>query len=149
MPTSVGGGRGGSQVDPAAATVVRPAPALTQSRTFPATADQARTARRFLAASLNRCTPADDALICLSELVANAIRHSNSRRPGGTFTVRASAGHGRLRVEVEDQGGPWRPSQGPDGQGGRGLLVVDQLTTAWGISGNGTARVVWFEMDRR
>ena len=105
-------------------------------------------ARRFLAANLNGSAPTGDALICLSELVTNAIRHSNSRRPGGTFTVRASAGHGRLRVEIEDQGGPWRPRQGADGQGGRGLLVVDQLTTAWGISGNGTARVVWFEMGR-
>src|SRR5438552_11916124 len=101
--------RGGGPADLAVATAARPPPALTQSHTFPATADQARMARRFLAANLNGSAPTGDALICLSELVTNAIRHSNSRRPGGTFTVRASAGHGRLRVEVEAQGGPWRP----------------------------------------
>jgi len=124
-------------------------PPPTWSRTFQARPDRVPDARRFLAGILDGFPLASDALLCLSELVGNAVLHSNSRRPGGTFTVRASAGHGRLRVEVEDQGGPWRPSRGPDGQGGRGLLVVDQLTTAWGISGNGTARVVWFEMDRR
>src|SRR5262249_23432335 len=115
-------------------------PPPTWSRTFQARPDRVPAGRRFLGGILDGFPLASDALLCLSELVGNAVLHSNSRRPGGTFTVRASAGHGRLRVEVEDQGGPWRPSRGPDGQGGRGLLVVGPLTPAWGVSGNGTPR---------
>jgi serine/threonine-protein kinase RsbW len=92
---------------------------------------------------------ADDAVLCLSELASNAIRHSNSARPGGRFTVRIIPAPGRLRVEVQDQGGPWTPDPDSDGHGGRGLLVVDELTAAWGISGDGIrTRVVWFDIDR-
>lgn len=131
------------------AAVVRPAPALTQSRAFPATTDQARAARQFLAAVLHGCALADDALACLSELAANALMHSNSRNPGGTFTVRVGLHGGRLRVEVEDQGGVWQQGHHNDGQSGRGLLIVSQLATAWDISGDGaTSRTVWFEMTR-
>ena len=89
------------------------------------------------------------ALICLSELVTTAICHSNSARPGGTFTIRASLHDGSLRAEVEDQGGPWAHSPHSDGQSGRGLLIVSRLATTWGISGDGaSARVVWFTLDR-
>lgn len=79
---------------------------------------------------------ADDAILCLSELVTNAIVHSRSREPDGRFSVRVHLDHGRLRVEVSDQGGPWaRPAQ-TDERNGRGLLIVDQLAHAWGRDGN-------------
>lgn len=119
------------------------------SRTFPATADQARPARQFLAAILTDSPLTGDALICLSELVTNAICHSNSTQPGGTFTVRASLHTHSLRVEVQDQGGPWTRRHHNDGQGGRGLLIVSQLATTWDITGDGaTSRTVSFEMTR-
>ncbi len=38
----------------------------------------------------------------LSELATNAVVHSRSGQPGGTFTVRAELGAQRLRVEVRD-----------------------------------------------
>ena len=117
------------------------------SRTFPATADQVSKARHFLTSILDGAA-ADDAALCLSELATNAIQHSNSARPGGTFIVRITLTPGRARVEVHDQGGPWRPGHGSCGQSGRGLLVVVQLTAAWGISGSGaSARVIWFEIN--
>ncbi len=85
----------------------------------------------------------------MSELVTNAITHSHSSQPGGTFTVRAHLANHRLRVEVCDQGGPWNtPTRGSaDGQNGRGLLIVSRLATRWGCEGHSqTGWNVWFEI---
>lgn len=118
------------------------------SRTFPATADQVPQARRFLAALLDGSPSADDALICLGELACNALQHSRSGRPGGTFTVRATLTTATLRVAVEDEGGPWTPCPGPDDQHGRGLLIVSGLARAWGRTGGSSiGRTVWFIID--
>ena len=74
---------------------------------FPARLDQVREARRFLAAVLNGCPAADDAILCLSELAANSVLHSDSRKASGTFTVRAEVHEGDyVWIEVEGKGGP-------------------------------------------
>jgi anti-sigma regulatory factor (Ser/Thr protein kinase) len=125
------------------------APLLTWSRTFPAAPEQVREARRFLATVLAG-RDARDALLCLSELVTNAVVHSHSGQPGGTFTVRAQLDGQRLRVEVGDQGGPWHPSAlvSADVQNGRGLLIVGQLASRWGCKGHSHyGWTVWFELD--
>jgi serine/threonine-protein kinase RsbW len=125
------------------------APLTTWSRTFPALPEQVREARRFLAAVLAD-QDAPDALLCLSELVTNAVVHSHSSQPGGTFTVRAQLDGQRLRVEVGDQGGPWHPPARvtADEQNGRGLVIVGQLASRWGCEGHSrTGWTVWFELD--
>ena len=134
-----------------AVTQLRPSyPAICRSRTFPATPDQVREARRFLASVMGEQPATDAAVLCVSELVSNAILHSNSRRPGGTFTVRASIRMGLLRAEVEDGGGRWRPRRRRPGQHGRGLTIVGALATTWAVIGSGCGpRTVWFEMDCR
>jgi anti-sigma regulatory factor (Ser/Thr protein kinase) len=115
---------------------------------FPARADQAREARRFLSGLLDGSPAADDAILCLSELVTNAIVHSRSRQPGGIFTVRAEIHGGRLRVEVQDQGGPWTRPRPDDMQHGHGLHIISQLARAGGITGDSdTGWTVWFETD--
>jgi anti-sigma regulatory factor (Ser/Thr protein kinase) len=98
------------------------APLIGWSRSFPATPEQAGEARRFLTAILDG-HPADDAVLCLSELVTNATIHSRSRQPGGCLTVRVRRRDDHLRVEVCDQGGPWTETAHEDGQTGRGLLI--------------------------
>ena len=122
------------------------APPLAWSRAFPATPAQVSAARHFLAQILDGSPAAPDAVLCLSELVTNATVHSRSCMPGGQFTVRAEIHGGRLRVEVEDQGGPWtRPTPGGE-QHGHGLHIVSQLARAWGITGDSdTGWTVWFE----
>lgn len=130
-------------------TPTAPAPALARSRTFPATPACAREARRFLTATLRGSPVCDDAALCLSELVTNATLHSNSARPGGTFTVTIQVSAGYLRVEVRDGGGPWAqlPSSPADAHG-RGLLIVSQIARAWGRTGTSdTGWRVWFEID--
>ncbi len=124
----------------------------TLSRTFPAVPAQVGEARRFLAGLLDGRPAADDAVLCLSELVSNAVVHSHSGQPGGSFTVRAQLHGQRLRVEVCDQGGPWHsPGCGSaDEQNGRGLLIVGQLAARWGCEGHSQhGWTVWFELDIR
>ena len=123
------------------------APLIAWSRTFPAVPQQAREARRFLAEILDD-RPADDAILCLSELVANACLHSVSAQRGGRLAVRVQLHGAHLRVEVRDEGGPWAESQREDAQGGRGLLIVDRLASTWGRSGNAeTGWITWFELE--
>jgi anti-sigma regulatory factor (Ser/Thr protein kinase) len=118
------------------------------SRSFRATPDQVREGRQFLARILGDSPITGDALACLSELAANSVLHSNSRRPGGYFAIHASLYPGGLRVEVEDEGGAWEHRHGLDGQCGRGLAIVEALSSEWAISGDGTgARTVWFEIS--
>jgi anti-sigma regulatory factor (Ser/Thr protein kinase) len=119
---------------------------------FPADASQVGAARAFLSAIVAGCPAAADAVLCLSELCTNAIVHSRSREPGGSFTVRACLGYRRLRVEVTDQGGPWHsPGRAsPDQQNGRGLLIVGQVASRWGCEGHSRhGWTVWFECDLR
>jgi two-component sensor histidine kinase len=115
-------------------------------RSFRARPDQVREARQFLAQVLGDCPTATDALACLSELATNSVLYSNSRRRGGRFIVRASRRPAGLRVEVEDEGGPWEHPPGPNDQRGRGLAIVDALATDWSITGGGASRTVWFEI---
>src|SRR5262249_42658787 len=75
---------------------------------------------------------ADEVILCVSELAANAALHSRSGLPGGTFTVRARINPGdHAQIEVEDQGGPWTPG-GSDSEGHHGLAIVRALATDWG-----------------
>ena len=122
---------------------------LAWSRAFPASPEQVREARQFLAGVLDGGPAAGDAVLCLSELVTNATVHSRSHEPGGHFTVRAAIRGGRLRVEVHDEGGPWtQPMRSRDGQHGRGLLIVGQLAGDWGRSGDSaTGWTVWFTLN--
>ena len=123
------------------------APLLAWSRAFPATPAHVREARQFLAAILHG-RQADDAILCLSELVTNATVHSRSREPGGHFSVRVQSHDSHLRVEVCDQGGPWAQPAGTDEHNGRGLLIVDQMARDWGRTGDDQAGwTVWFEME--
>jgi serine/threonine-protein kinase RsbW len=123
-------------------------PLIAWSRGFPAVPEQVREARQFLATILDGRSAADDALLCLSELVTNAVVHSRSSEPAGQITVRAQLHGSYLRVQVTDQGGPWtaQPSD-PAGLHGRGLVILSRLADAWGRIGNPTVGwTVWFEM---
>jgi anti-sigma regulatory factor (Ser/Thr protein kinase) len=125
-----------------------PVQPLAWSRTFLATPMQVREARQFLTRVLDGRPAANDAALCLGEVAANATIHSRSR-DGGHFTVRVQIYGGRLRVEVQDEGGSWsRPVRRRDRQHGRGLLIVAALAHDWGRAGDSeTGWRVWFEMD--
>jgi serine/threonine-protein kinase RsbW len=92
---------------------------------------------------LHDCPAADDVILCASEFAANAAKRSNSRLPGGTFTVRIMISRGDfIRLEVHDNGGPWTPTIA-DTTGHHGLDIIQALATNWGINGDTTTRTAW------
>jgi hypothetical protein len=76
--------------------------------------------------------------------------HSDSRKAGGTFTVRAEVHpDDYIWVEVEDNGGPWNDHGHHDGRP-HGLDIVRALTTESGLDGDPiTGWVAWARIDLR
>ncbi|GAA3111575.1 ATP-binding protein [Streptosporangium carneum] len=95
----------------------------------------------------------DDALLLVTELVTNAVRHSHSGRPGGRVTVSVATHHGTLHIDVADAGSadhqPRLCSEvDADSGGGRGLWLVQEIASAWGWQEIPAGRVVWFQLAR-
>jgi anti-sigma regulatory factor (Ser/Thr protein kinase) len=84
-------------------------------------------------------------VLLTSELATNAILHSRSGRPAGTFSVRVTLYPDDYAwVEIIDQGGEWT-----NDRHGRGLTAVDAIAGEgnWGIDGDAACRVAWFRLD--
>ena len=114
---------------------------------LPARRDQVQVARAFISAILAACPAVGDAVLCVSELATNAVLHSASRNPGGTFTVRASIFDDHVRVEVEDNGGTWDEHPYRDNRS-HGLDIVRALATDCGRDGDLlTGWVVWVQLQ--
>lgn len=124
--------------------------ATTATLLFPHTSSSVSSARRRMANDLEkRGVPKnviDDAVLVLSEMVSNALRHA---RPLGTgkikvsWDVRASA----VEIEVTDGGSPTHPQPAQpslSSLGGRGLGIVTTLTSEWGVrTTGGHQTTVW------
>jgi len=83
-------------------------------------------------------------LLLTSELVTNAIRHG-----AGPVGVHLAWGDGGVRVEVEDQSPEWPVARtmDRDALNGRGLILVDGLSSGWGVLARRTGKAVWFTVD--
>ena len=128
---------------------------MSWEKTFPGVLGTMRELRRSVRESLVDSTDAlaDDVETVVSELAANAVRHSRSGLVNGTYTVRLA--HFRTRdvpyiwVEVEDKGNPdW------DGECDlnpmHGLAVCQALTNWLGTRGKANGnRVVYARIEYR
>jgi anti-sigma regulatory factor (Ser/Thr protein kinase) len=83
--------------------------------TYPAEPRQVGVARAALAGWLGGGPQADEAVLVASEFATNSVLHSSSKH-GGAFTLRAEVSRDRLRIEVEDAGGPWCGGARDDGR---------------------------------
>ncbi|MFE9612166.1 ATP-binding protein [Streptomyces sp. NPDC006012] len=90
-----------------------------------------------------------DAVLLVSELATNAVIHTGSRR----FLCGLSlAGNESLHIEVHDDdhttSRPTGRHPGPRDEGGRGLLLVHQLSADWGAdrSTRTQGTVVWADL---
>jgi anti-sigma regulatory factor (Ser/Thr protein kinase) len=112
---------------------------------LPRRPDAPAVARRELQQRLGEVLHQDvlhDLYLVVSELVANAVRHGR-----GEIHLRLMRDAGDLRGEVIDGGGGFEHDVREVGSlatSGRGLLIVEALTTRWGVH-EGTTHV-WFEM---
>ncbi|MFD4947366.1 ATP-binding protein [Streptomyces sp. NPDC058409] len=98
-------------------------------------------------------TRADDVLLCVSELVTNALLHGVPPGRGFRTHLYLEPADGVLRVEVHDSGdGEVRLADegaAPDAEGGRGLLLVAALADKWGVGERNPGKVVWCEFEVR
>lgn len=121
-------------------------------RTFPGRTDQALCARHFVAFLLAGCSRTDDAVSVTGELVANALRHTQSATPGGLFVVEVRRWHGGAAVAVTDQGGTSEPTirtADEMAESGRGLHTVNVLADGWSWTGDVYSRTVTAAFDER
>jgi anti-sigma regulatory factor (Ser/Thr protein kinase) len=112
----------------------------------PASVSAARHWLRALCGATVSETACHDAELVLTELVSNAVRASTETI---SIEVHVPTDTGKaLRLLVRD-GSP-RPVQlrapGPWAEGGRGLLLVDQLATRWGAFADSTGKTVWADV---
>ncbi|GHE45977.1 ATP-binding protein [Streptomyces griseoaurantiacus] len=120
-------------------------------RAFPGLAEEVTHARHFVASLLAERGPVDDAVLIVSELATNAVRHSLSGSAGGWFLVIVAFGHDLVRLEVVDQGGPHVPhlcDVTNQEEGGRGLLLIAACAKDWGVKEWPDGRTVWAELAR-
>lgn len=119
-------------------------PRLRWWRVFPGQADQLRVLRQWLGDLLPPCDARDDVIAVACELSANAVRHTASGLPGGRFSVEVEWADGVVHLVVADGGGPSEPQliDDPDGENGRGLLMVHRLSAAIVVSGGQEGRHV-------
>lgn len=82
--------------------------------------------------------------LMVSELVTNCIRHTDSG-----FDLAIALSSEQIRVEVTDRGvgEPGMRSPGPSDPTGRGLRIVDMLSTDWGREQRpGGGKTVWLTL---
>jgi anti-sigma regulatory factor (Ser/Thr protein kinase) len=103
--------------------------------------------RWWLAACLPDCPARDDVISVATELGSNAILHTASGR-GGWFALELTWDQSVVRIAVADHGSPAESHmiEDPDGEHGRGLLLVHGLSARTGITGNEQGRIVWAEI---
>ena len=113
--------------------------------------DAPRLARRHVV-EIARGAPralVSDALLLVSELVTNAVKHGGS----AFVTLYASASPRLVRIAVHDggEGLPAVVAEAPDrgAPGGRGLMIVSALASRWGVESDPTVvgKTVWAELD--
>ncbi|WP_433891807.1 ATP-binding protein [Streptomyces sp. CA-111067] len=118
------------------------------SQTMPCTAPSAGGARRLVAAALvlwrlEELT--DAAVLVVSELVGNAVRHTRSHQ---VLVAVSRPAAGLVRIEVTDRSRelPVLQAAGADAVRGRGLLTVDAVATRWGSEPLPSGKRVWCEL---
>ncbi|MFI9625588.1 ATP-binding protein [Streptomyces sp. NPDC052042] len=84
------------------------------------------------------------AVLLVSELVGNAVRHTGAR----VFGLRMLRRRGWIRIEVRDpsRGLPCLMPVREMDVSGRGLFLVDKLSDRWGVDLLPRGKTTWFEM---
>src|SRR5258708_1525033 len=111
----------------------------------------ARAHMRQLLSGWGRAEQSPDAGVVVSELVTNAVAASAERRPAAApVLLWLGSDSYCLLLAVADVSPqpPVRLNLGPDAEGGRGLALVEALSSRWGwhpASITGLKKVVWAE----
>ena len=120
------------------------------SVTIPGSPEHVSGTRAFIARTLDRLAGVDRdaATLLTSELVTNAIQHTDSGTPGGTVTVVVIEVPGGVLIEVIDEGSAGTPVVKADlfAAEGHGLFLVQHLAAQWGYLQDQSGTTVWFHL---
>ena len=111
--------------------------------TLPAEPSTPRLARTAVAERYSAHLRCGDILVCVSEAVTNAVLHAGTPV---RLVVRETARLLRIEVTDDDPTLPVARDPDPTTPTGRGLLLIDRLTSSWGIESRHDGKTVWFEM---
>lgn len=103
--------------------------------------------RRFVRATLLQWgleDLVDTATLLVSELLTNAVLHA---RTAPEIVVRNEDNGVRVEVLDGSQRLPVAKGYGVDAATGRGLILLEQLSAAWGAEARGGGKAVWFELE--
>lgn len=86
----------------------------------------------------------DDAVLCVSELVANAVKAGSAQ-----VTLVIEVQPDTLIVSLTDDAGGWPELQPttPFSTHGRGLVIVAALSRSWGATRLDAGKLVWAALD--
>jgi anti-sigma regulatory factor (Ser/Thr protein kinase) len=103
-----------------------------------------RAMRHRFAAHFAASPRLDDLLLCLSEVVTNALLHGSP-----PIVVTGGIVDQAIRVEVRDGStvAPVRRPMDPIVPTGRGVHLLDRLTSGWGVEITPVGKTVWFEIS--
>lgn len=120
---------------------------LTVSQTDPREIGAARDEVRALLHDWTCAEQVDAAVLLVSELAANVLLHTDEDA-ALSAQLRGMPGGRRLRVDVRDRADemPHLRSPGEMASSGRGLLLVQELSDAWGVDPLGDGKSIWFEL---
>ena len=127
---------------------------LTRSVTVPHEGSGVSQARHAFADEMATAKVSDevrqDAMLVISELVSNAVKHAAPLQ-GGNVRVSCSIDDKCLRVEITDGGAVTRPNPAVAtvfALGGRGLDIVRTICREWGVVQEDHSVTVWADVPR-
>jgi anti-sigma regulatory factor (Ser/Thr protein kinase) len=118
--------------------------------TLPATGRAAGLARQATRDTLTAWQLAyleETAVLLVSELVTNVVRHARSHALG--MALRLEPAGASLVIEVHD-GDPHEPRPRTPGrfdESGFGFVLIEALAGKWGVRQTATGKAVWVELD--
>jgi anti-sigma regulatory factor (Ser/Thr protein kinase) len=112
--------------------------------TLPAAISSVPTARHFVESILSAwglSALSWNSILIVSELAANAALHAH----GESLSIRVQADEGSVRLEVVDSSVrlPQQRSYSNDATTGRGLRLVGELSSEWGVDPTDAGKTVW------
>ena len=115
-----------------------------QLSTGPNAVAEARNHVRAAIAAWDIPVDPDIAVLLTSELVTNAIKHE----AGDSITVFITCCFGHLRVDVHDTSRffPVLLDASVEDEAGRGLMLLDSLSTDWGYRETASGKAVYFTL---
>ena len=108
----------------------------------------ARQATRAVLTAWRLAHVEESAVLLVSELVTNAVRHA---RGTDVIAVDLQVAPTWLRIEILDTDRHWPRPRVPDAfdESGFGFVLVDALAGKWGVRETDTGKAVWAELDTR